>query len=85
MRRVVFADTAVVLSKRDIEHPMQAVLDTSMTACCVGKRRCGGDALAANVEGALLGKRAVDVPLSLDHADASEFWPVCLKAFAKVS
>ena len=54
MRCVVLPDTAIVFTKRDIEHPMQTVLDAPVTARCFGEGFGGGYSLAADVEGALV-------------------------------
>lgn len=73
---VVFADPAVVLAKRDIEHPIQTIFDAPMTAYCLGEGFGGRYALAAEIAGAPYGDRAVEFSPALDHADTGRFGPV---------
>ena len=73
---VVFAHPAVILTEDDIKHPMQAVLDAPVTACCFGEGFGAGNALAADVEGPLVRCLAVDFPLPFDHADTGELGPM---------
>src|SRR5262249_30010227 len=42
LRAFLFADPAGILLKRDIEHPMQRVLDTPVLPYRMGELHCGG-------------------------------------------
>ena len=64
---MILTNPALILAERDIEYPMQTILDRPVTARCLGKGFSGGDALAGDIEGALARELTVDFPLSLDE------------------
>ena len=85
MECMVFPDPAVVLAESDIEHPMQAVLDTPVTSGSVSKGFSGRHPLAADAEGTLHRNGPIDIPLPLDHADAGKLGPAFLNFLSFLS
>lgn len=75
MWRLILAHPAIVLAERDIEYPMQAVLDPPMTTRHLGEGFGIGDALAADVEGPLGRGVSIDFPQPNDHAHPDQFRP----------